>query len=423
MFGKSTVIRFTLSKTLSLLGNSIAGVVFPLILLATTGDALAAGTLALVCAIPQVLAGVLGGVLLDRFNRRKMSALSDLISAFSVAMLPLIDMAVGLSFGWFALFGILGAIGDVPGMTARDTLLPSVAEHDKINLQSFMGLSQSIDSLTIIIGPALAALLVGFLGGASSLWVTASLSFLAAMVTLTLPRSIGTITAPHTPDDAIQKKTGVVRVTAQSLREGYAFLFKSSGIITTAVLFSFGIVMVLGSYQGLVLPVYFTDLQQPELLGYVLSALSSGMLIGSLLYAALATHLEKRTWYVLSLVGIAGGIIVLGLLPPYPVMLLGAFVLGAFSGPVSALLGFFVLERIPEEKRGVVLGTENSLLLVAAPAAIFCSSVLVSSMGTNIASLVLVGLWLLITAWALASKGMRNLDEDVDRSGKSLVDL
>lgn len=52
-------LPFVASSSFSLLGNSIAGVVLPLVLLAKTGDALAAGTLAIVCALPQVLAGVL----------------------------------------------------------------------------------------------------------------------------------------------------------------------------------------------------------------------------------------------------------------------------------------------------------------------------------------------------------------------------
>ena len=82
--------RFLASNALSLLGNSIAAVALPLILLATTGDALAAGTLTLICAVPQVMFGVLGGAVLDRFNRRDVSIASDIISALSVALLPVV---------------------------------------------------------------------------------------------------------------------------------------------------------------------------------------------------------------------------------------------------------------------------------------------------------------------------------------------
>ena len=153
MFGR-TSIRFLVSNALSLLGNSIAAVALPLILLATTGDALAAGTLALICAVPQMAIGIVGGAALDRFNRRTISIASDLVSAASIALIPIVDMIWGLNFWWFVALGLLGAVGDIPGMTARDALLPAVTKHDDVDLQRFMGLSQSLDSLVTIVGPA-----------------------------------------------------------------------------------------------------------------------------------------------------------------------------------------------------------------------------------------------------------------------------
>ena len=158
---RKTAPRYLLSCACSLLGNSVAGVILPLVMLATTGDALAAGTLALICAVPQFVIGLIGGALTDRFNRRNVSIVSDILSAASVALLPVVDMVWGLSFGWFVALGLLGAIGDIPGMTARDSLVPAVCERDGRSLQKFMGLAQSLDSLVVIVGPALAAFLMG----------------------------------------------------------------------------------------------------------------------------------------------------------------------------------------------------------------------------------------------------------------------
>ncbi|MEG0324098.1 MAG: MFS transporter, partial [Raoultibacter sp.] len=265
MAPNTTIIRFLASDGLSLLGNSVAGVALPLILLAVTGDPLAAGTLALICALPQVLAGVLGGALLDRFNRRSISIISDLISATAVAALPLIDMTIGLSFGWFVLFGVLGAIGDIPGMTARDTLLPAGAARDNVGLQQFMGIAQSLASLVTIIGPALAAFLMGVIGIAPCLWITAALSLCAALVTMTLPRSIGAITKQENMS-AHKQTQGVMSETLTSLKAGLRVLFKTDGVLTASFFFSLAIVMILGSFQGLILPVFFTYAESPELL-------------------------------------------------------------------------------------------------------------------------------------------------------------
>lgn len=435
MSGKATTARFLVASALSLLGNSVAGIALPLILLATTGDPLAAGTLALACAVPQVLAGVLGGAVLDRINRRDVSIAADIVSALCIAALPIVDMTVGLGFGWFVLFGILGAVGDIPGMTARDSMLPAVVEHDGGDLQRFLGLTQSVDSVVTIIGPALAALLMGVIGTVPCLWITAGLSLCASVVTSTLPRAVGAVGA-KTAEAETERKTSEkpcacgnasssarIKALAEaawaSMLVGTRILFRKDPILRTATLLTLGIVMVMGSYQGLVLPVFFTETNAPELLGYTLSSLSAGLLIGSLAYAAFTHKLSRRSWYVFSLLGMAASIIVLGSLPEYPIMLASAFVFGFAAGPASALLGFFMFDRIPEERRGSALGTQNSLLLVAAPVALFTASVLVSGLGVGAASWVLVAAWLVITAGALFARSMRGLNENESGSAPS----
>ena len=216
--------------------------------------------------------------------------------------------------------------------------------------------------------------------------------------------------APANEGDATAQR-GVVPSAVGALRTGIRVLFRTDGVLTVSTLLTFGIVMVMGSFQGLVLPVFFTDSGRPELLGYVLSTMSLGLLASSLAYAVFAPRLSRRTWYVLSMFGMLLGVAILGALPPYPFMLLGALVLGVSAGPASALLGFFMLDRIPEASRGSALGTQNSLLLAAAPVAVFATSVGVSALGTSVAAVVLVGCWVAITAFALVARGMRNLDD------------
>lgn len=418
-----TSIRFLVSNALSLLGNSVAGIALPLIVLATTGDALAAGTLALVCAIPQVMFGVLGGAVLDRFNRRNVSIVSDVVSAVSVALLPVVDLLWGLDFAWFAVLGVLGAVGDIPGMTARDTLAPAVSRRDGMDLQRYLGLSQSIDSLMTIVGPAVAAFLIGAVGGVNTLWVTAALSLSAAVVTTTIPRAVGAVRgadgsemplcARGAAEDAeTPRKRGLMAAAFPSLRTGLRVLLRDDAVLRASMLLSLGSVMVFGSFQGLVLPAFFTEAGHPELLGYVLSAMSAGLLMGTLAYTALAPRFARRTWYVVSLVGMAASVLALGLLPAFPALLAAACALGFTSGPVSALLGFFMLDRIPAASRGSALGTQNSLMLVVAPAGVFVSSVVVSVAGTAVAAFALAALWVVVTLAALAARSMRSLDDE-----------
>ena len=424
---KGAVLRYLLSDALSLIGNSIAGVVLPLVLLARTGDVLAAGSLALICAVPQFVCGVVGGAVLDRVNRRTVSVVADLISAASCALLPVVDEVWGLSFGWFVVLGLLGAVGDVPGMSARDALLPSVCEREGADLQRFVGASQSLGALVNIIGPAVAALLIGFMDDVDALWITAAFSCGAALVTLTLPRSVGEVplssadadaasaSVAATSDaascnDAAPKKAGMLAAAKSVLVDGLSALFATDSLLRASTLLSFGITMVMGSLQGIVLPAYFTQLGQPEAVGYVVSAMGAGLLVGSTAYTALAHVMTRRRWLVVSLLGMAASVCVLGRFPALPVLLAAAAVLGLFAGPASALLGFFAFDRVPDDRRGSAMGTLNALYLVVAPAGAFVGSVLISTAQIGGAGLVLTGAWVVVTALALTARPLRHLD-------------
>lgn len=395
--------RFLASSALSLLGNSISSVALPLALLVTTGDALAAGTLALVCMLPQAAAGVVGGGVLDVLNRRDVSAVSDLVSAVSVAMLPVVDATVGLSFGWFVAFGLIGAIGDVPGMTARDALLPAVCEKDGVDMQRFVGVSQSAESLVAVVGPSAAAFVVGLSGPIAAFAVTAVASALAACMTLAIPRETGEVPAKDV------RRRGAIAAALASAKSGLRTLLTGDPFLRACVVFTLLMVAALGGFQGIVLPVHFVEEGRADLLGFVLASISAGLLAGTGVYSLLAKRLSNRSWYVVSLLGMLAGMAVMSLLPAFPLLLLGAAALGLFSGPFSALLGFRMLEAIPDEVRGSVLGVQNSLLLVVSPASVFAASALTSLLGVNAAAATLAAAWLIFTVYALAANPMRSI--------------
>ncbi|MBR3690237.1 MAG: MFS transporter [Eggerthellaceae bacterium] len=411
---KMSLVGFTASSMVSLTGNSIAAVVLPLIQLAATGDALAAGIIALACAVPQVLAGVFGGALLDRFNRRDISIVSDVVSALSIAALAVVDMTLGLSLEWFIVLGIEGAIGDIPGMTARDTLLPSAVDYDGRDLQQFMGVYGAIQSLAVIVGPALAALSMSALGTAGALWFTAGMSFAAAGISLFIPKEVGWPSIDEDADHLRASKgaqtTTAMRAVLSSMVEGIRILFKLSPILRFSTAATLAVVMVIGAVQGIVLPAFFTEQGTGDLLGYVLSALSAGTLVGSLAYAVLANRLGKRAWYAFSIVGMAIGMAVMCSLNSYAAIVIGSAALGFFSGPISALLGYLAYEIIPDEQRGATLGAQNSLLLAASPLAVFVAAALISACGVRVAAALLCAVWFALSVFALVAKSMRDLD-------------
>ncbi len=138
--------------------------------------------------------------------------------------------------------------------------------------------------------------------------------------------------------------------------------------------------------------------------------MGAGLLCGSLLYTAFSPRMPRRTWFVISLSGMALGMVVMGTLPSVPVLMLAAGIVGLFAGPASALLGFFAYDRVPESRRGAAMGALNALFLVVAPAGAFFGSVLVSLMDIGSACLVMTGAWIAVTLCALVARALRDLD-------------
>lgn len=396
-------VTYLSSYFLSLLGNSIAGVALPLIVLQITGSALGAGAVAVATAVPAVLAGLLMGVVIDRINRRTSSVVTDLVSAASVAALPLVDMISGLSLGWFILFGIVGSLGDVPGMTAREALLPAIVRHGGISAERLIGLRETLGAVGLLLGPAAAGTLMVLFDGSTVLWITATTSLLAALLTLLIPHRVGSIV---TSDGAAAQSTGT---GWSQLRDGWRTLYRSPFLVATTLL-SVISVIVLAALQGLILPVYFTLKETPGLLGFVLTALAAGLLAGGITYAAAGARGRRRSWFVVGLIGTMVGFAAISTLISVWVVLVGAFIVGLASGLFSSVIGVLMIERIPEQLRGRVMGTQNAMMTAAPAIGIGAAAILTEFSSVTTAAIAVSIVWLIAVLTGVLARPLRNLE-------------
>ncbi|WP_120338887.1 MFS transporter [Cryobacterium soli] len=414
-------VLYLASYTLSLLGNSIAAVVFPLIVLQLTGSLMSTGILVAATALPAFLAGLFAGVVIDRVNRRTSSVVADLISAASIAALPLVDLITGLDLGWFILFGIIGAFGDVPGMTAREAMLPAIVRHSTLTAERLIGLRESLSALVIIVGPAAAGTLMVLFEGTTVLWITAGTSLAAALLTVLIPRRVGAqlpAGAPGHPD-----ASAVLSVWAQ-LMAGWRVLFRSNRSLRAVTLLSLAMVAVLTALQGMLLPAHFAFIAQPGLLGFVLTAIAAGTIVGGGLYAVFGARGRRRSWFAVGLTGTVAGIGTVAVLPALPVLFAGAFLFGFSSGLFGSLIGVLMLEGIPERMRGRIMGTQNSLMMIAAPVGMVAVALLGEQFGLRTAGACVAAVWLVAAILALAAPALRTLEAPAPAAEKegTLVD-
>jgi MFS family permease len=144
----------------------------------------------LVCHSLALLTTLLiGGALADRFSRRRMMIVSDLLRFSAVGGLALVDASGHLTFSWIVVFAILVGLGDGFFYPAFGGMVPLVVEQPTIaSANSLIGVARWG---SILLGPAFA----GFLyhpAGSAAVFGADALTFVvsAVLVWQTRPRTI-----------------------------------------------------------------------------------------------------------------------------------------------------------------------------------------------------------------------------------------
>src|SRR5215203_3539923 len=112
------ILSLFTANAISLVGNVLSAIAIPWFVLQTTGSATQTGITGFFTILPVVLAGFLGGTLIDRLGYKRTSIISDLASGVTTALIPILYFTIGLEFWQLLILVFLGALLDTPGGTA-----------------------------------------------------------------------------------------------------------------------------------------------------------------------------------------------------------------------------------------------------------------------------------------------------------------
>ena len=385
----------------SAMGNGVAMVALPWLALDLTGSATSAGLVAAAAAFPMIVSSLISGTIVDRFGRRRTAMTADLLSLVSVAAIPLIAAAGGLTIGVLAALAALGAAFDPAGVTGRETLLPAAALEAGWQLERANGLHEAIWNVAFLVGPGVGGVLIATVGAANTLWMTA-----AAFATAYLLTSGVHVAGSGRPEPDAQQGS-----MWAGTKEGLRFVF-GDPVLRTSALLTMAIVALYLPVEAVLLPTYFTEQGQPARLGTVLMALSVGGLVGSLAYGKWGLHLPRRNLYVSAMVAVGLPLLGMSFLPPFAVLVALAAVTGLCYGPIPPLTSYAMQTRTPEALRGRVLGVLISVEFAAGPLGYLAAGPLVERFGLRPTFVVLSLGLVLVTLFAIPAKGLRRLDDE-----------
>jgi H+ antiporter protein len=385
-------------------GNGISIVAFPWLVLQRNGSALDASIVAMAGTIPLLLSTVIAGAAVDYLGRKRVSMISDALSALSVAAVPVLALTFGVHIVNVAVLAGLAALGaffDPAGMTARETMLPEAATRAGWTLDHANSVYEAVFNLSYIVGPGIGGLLIATLGGVNTMWVTAA-AFGSSILAIAPLRLEGT----GKPDrDALPEGvwSGIV--------EGLRFVWNVPVLRTLAFvdLAATGLYMPM---ESVLFPKYFTDRNEPAQLGWVLMALSVGGLVGALSYAVLSTRMKRRTTMLVAVLTLGVAMTVIAFLPPLPLILLLCAIVGFVYGPIAPIYNYVMQTRAPQHLRGRVVGVMGSLAYAAGPLGLVVAGPLADAAGLHATFLALSLPMLLLGLVAIGLPALRDLDRE-----------
>jgi predicted MFS family arabinose efflux permease len=293
--------------------------------------------------IPIFLFTLIGGVVADRIERRKVLLASQYVQMTSAAILTVL-VATGLVHVWHILcLSFVSGFAQAFGGPAYSALIPTLV--DREDMPNAIALNSIQFNLAVTIGPALAGQSLAKLGEKWCFGLNA-LSFLAPIISLLMIR---TRFLPASTTESI----------FTSLKEGIKFVRKL-GSMEALIVLAF-CMTALSMPMRTYMPVFVKDIfhRGPEVYGNLLSFMGIGSICGSLIVAGMGNIRHKGRFAIIMLISLGAAIAVFALSRMLPLSYTMLVLVGASMMAVFATVTSLVQLLTTNEMRGRVMSVYN----------------------------------------------------------------
>jgi MFS family permease len=261
---------FLTGHAVSTIGTWMQRVAQDWLVLELTGSAVDVGIAAALQFLPVLFFGLWGGAVVDRFDRRRVIMLTQVLSMLLAGALAAVVLAGAVQMWIVFAFSLALGFVTVFDNPARHAFVAEVTRpQDYVNAQA---LASTVHNLGRLVGPAVAGLLIACVGSGWAFAVNA-LSFIPVLWGLALIR-------PDAADvSRRERKRG-------SVLEGLAYVFSHPELRTCMILVA--VVALFGQNFRAVLPILASETfhGDAQTYGWLTSALGVGAVIGALITGA-----------------------------------------------------------------------------------------------------------------------------------------
>jgi dTMP kinase len=357
VFGTRAFFKLWVAQVVSSLGDWIGIIAIVSIAARVSGGSGAAVSLVMVArVVPGFFLATVGGVIVDRFDRKRVMVVCNLGRGALLALLPFVDNLVGLVVVSFAL-EILALLWG----PAKDASVPNLVDAKQLTSANSLGLLAAfgtfpVASLLFSLLSVAASWLSGFSAFSSldvdreflALWVNGVTFLVAAAIIWRLP-------IPRT----FRRKEERVDWTAtlRDISEGLGFIRHHR--LVRGVIIGIGVGIIGGGAMIPLGPVFADQVLGggSAAFGLLMTALGFGAAIGVVSLLAVQRRLSRETVFQFAVMATGIALIAAATVSTTALAVLMTGLVGAFAGS-SYVTGFTVLqENVRDELRGRTFAT------------------------------------------------------------------
>ncbi len=326
------------AQLVSAMGSALTSLAASILVFRLTGSALSVGLMMMATAVPTLFVGLIAGVFVDRYDRKRIMIAADLIRAVLVFLIPIL---IPHNIAWLYVIVMLSSAVGQFFDPANASVLPELASDEELAAANSLMAVSSIGSTTI--GFAASGLIASRFAIEWAFYLDA-LSFLF---------SAGCLLLIKVPALALDEQTNVATVV-RNLRAGIRFI-AAKPILRSTFLIVIPIFLIFGLQNTLFLPFALRALKATEFeFGLQQAAESVGIAIGSLIMARLADRLREGQWLAISFISMALAAIVYSLSSVVAVAIFLVGLSGFLNAPSYIGRQLIIQRNTPREMRGRV---------------------------------------------------------------------
>lgn len=353
-------------QTISLIGTSMSHFAMMIWVWNKTGQATSTVLTGVAGVIPSLIVGLVAGVLIDRWDRKRVMIVSDLAAGFSTIIIFLLYTTGQLEV-WhlYVTSAIAGAAGTFQYLAYSASVTLMLPKDQYARASGLLSLSSYGSKIG---APLIAGILIGVIG----------ISGLLLIDVVTFLFAVGTMLLIRIPNPTVTAEAKASRGTfLQEAAFGFQYILKRPGLLgILLIIFAFSTAESLG--YPLIAPMILARTGSNEvILGTVQSVLGIGGVVGALLLTAWGGP-RRKVYGVLVGVALTGlfGDALMGIGQTLAVWVIAAFFLEVFIPLFYGSYQAIWQVKIAPEIQGRVFAARNLMVDISQPISMILAGVL-----------------------------------------------